>query len=288
MNKENQVKNVHYFPGHMKKAQDSLAGFFKAVDLVVEVSDARSPESTRNPALSDFIGGKPHILVLSKEDKANPSVTAEWLDFYRRQGLSAFSSDLKKDKVLATLQRASEPLVAPKRLKEKKLGMRKQPLRLAIVGIPNVGKSTLINNLAGKNVVKAANTPGVTRAEQWVRLSSDFLLLDTPGILPMNYPDASQAIRLALLGSIKEEVLPNDELSLALFGYLKREYPHCLAERYSLIDISGLDSEVVFSWIAQRRGYLLPGGLADVSKASLSLIKDFQEGYLGLVSLERP
>lgn len=284
----NQLKNVHYFPGHMKKALATLGPYFKASDLIVEVADARAPHSTRNPALSVLSGNKPRLLLLSKADRADSKVTEEWIAYYAKQGLTAFSADLKKEKLLNVLTKMSETLVAAKRAKETRIGMKKQPLRLAIAGIPNVGKSTLINNLAGRNVVKAANTPGVTRSEQWINLSGDFVLLDTPGILPMNYPDGSEAVRLALLGSIKEEVLPNEELADALIGYLQEEYPHSLKERFGIEDLRELDSDSILIKVAERRGYLAQGGSYDLSKAVKGLLKDFEDGILGNYSLERP
>lgn len=283
-----QQKNVHYFPGHMAKALNSLAPMVKSCDLVVEIADARSPLSTRNPLLEKILNQKPHLLVLSKLDKADSNITREWTEYYKENGLIAFSSDLKHQKVIDILMRMSAPLVEKKRTKEAKLGMKKQPLRLLIIGIPNVGKSTFINNLANKKAAKVANRPGVTRAEQWIKVSSDFVLLDTPGILPMNYPNREEAIRLALLGSIKEEVLPIDELSSLLLAYLKDNYPTCLQERYGIEDISLYEENKVFEEIARKRGYLLQGSSFDLSKASISLIKDFQEGALGKISLERP
>jgi ribosome biogenesis GTPase A len=283
-----QQKNVHYFPGHMAKALDSLAPFIKACDIVVEVADARAPFSSRNPIFMELVGAKPHLLVLSKSDWADPAMTKAWIDFYQQSGLPSLAGDLKKESLLKRLTSLAEPLVAKKREKEKKMGMRPQPLRLLIAGIPNVGKSTLINNLAGHAVVKVANRPGVTRAEQWIRLSNDFVLLDTPGILPMNYPDGSQAVRLALLGSIKEEVLPNDDLAVALLAYLRECYPLSLQKRYGIENLCNLDTDFVLREIAAKRGYLLQGGVPSSEKAALSLIKDFQVGALGNLSLERP
>ncbi len=283
-----QQKNVHYFPGHMAKALNAIGPMVKGSDLIVEIADARAPLSTRNPLLEKFLENKPHLLLLSKFDKADPNVTKEWIAYYKGKGLICFSSDLKHAKVLDILQKMSAPLVQKKREKEAKIGMKKQPLRLLILGIPNVGKSTFINNLAGKKAAKVANRPGVTRAEQWIKVSNDFVLLDTPGILPMNYPNKEEAIRLALLGSIKEDVLPLDDLASKLFDYLKENYPSSLKERYGLEDISLLEEKDVLERIAKERGYLLQGGLADTSKACLSLIKDFQEGYLGNLTLEKP
>ena len=283
-----QQKNVHYFPGHMAKALDNLTPFIKACDIVVEVADARAPFSSRNPVFMTLVGTKPHLLLLSKADWADPEATKSWIDFDQKAGLPTFAGDLKKESLFKRLSLLAEPLVAKKREKEKKMGMRPQPLRLLIAGIPNVGKSTLINNLAGHSVVKVANRPGVTRAEQWIRLSNDFVLLDTPGILPMNYPDGAQAVRLALLGSIKEEVLPNDDLAIALLAYLRDSYPSALKERYEIADLQSLETDDVLREIAVKRGYLLQGGVLSLEKAALSLIKDFQVGALGALSLERP
>ena len=283
-----QQKNVHYFPGHMAKALREMAPFVKNADIVVEVADARAPFSTRNPMLNELIGSKPHLIVLSKNDKADTLVTARWIAKYNQEGITCFASNLKGEKVFKVLNEMSEPLVLRKREKEKKLGMKKQPLKLLIVGIPNVGKSTLINNLAGKRVARAANTPGVTRSEQWIKLSGDFVLLDTPGILPMNYEGPLTARRLAILGSIKEDVLPLDELYRFLFVFLRENYKNCLQNRYGIEDLSKLEAEEVLEIVAKNRGYLLKNGTFDYAKATSSIFKDFQEGYFGKISLERP
>ena len=283
-----QQKNVHYFPGHMAKALREMAPFVKNADIVVEVADARAPFSTRNPMLNELIGSKPHLIVLSKNDKADTLVTARWIAKYNQEGITCFASNLKGEKVFKVLNEMSEPLVLKKREKEKKLGMKKQPLKLLIVGIPNVGKSTLINNLAGKRVARAANTPGVTRSAQWIKLSGDFVLLDTPGILPMNYEGPLTARRLAILGSIKEDVLPLDELYRFLFVFLRENYKNCLQNRYGIEDLSKLEAEEVLEIVAKNRGYLLKNGTFDYAKATSSIFKDFQEGYFGKISLERP
>jgi ribosome biogenesis GTPase A len=285
--KMQQQKNVHYFPGHMARTLSGLPSFIKLCDLVIEIADARAPFSTRNPELSRLIGEKPHVLLLSKEDKADPLVTRAWVEGYAKAGLPCLSGNLKQEKIAQILS-LLEPSLAAKRAKEAKLGMKRQPVRLLVVGIPNVGKSTLINSLAGHMVAKAANTPGVTRAEQWIKISDEVLLLDTPGILPMNYPDGSQAVRLALLGSIKEEVLPIDDLSIALLAYLRASYPTCLKQRYGIASLEGTDTSAVLNEIAAKRGYLLTGGVYDLGKAASGLIKDFQENALGRLSLERP
>ncbi len=283
-----QQKNVHYFPGHMRKALNALLPMVKASDLVVEVVDARAPISTRNPLFAPMVGNKPLIIVLSKSDKADPSVTKVWVEYYKNLGISAISSDLKKEKVLSVLSRAAEPLCRAKREKEAKIGMKRQPLRLLIVGIPNVGKSTLINNLAGKTVAKAGNRPGVTRAEQWIKISNDFVLLDTPGILPMHYEDKNQAISLAMLGSIREEILPNHQLYEKLYEFLRDNYPSSMAKRYGIEDIKAIPQDAILEIVAKKCGLLLNGGEPDEEKATLRVLKDFQNSDLGNISLERP
>lgn len=280
-------QNIHYFPGHMSKALEKMRGFVKSVDLLVEVVDGRAPLSSQNPLLKELAGGKPILLLLSKSDYADPLVTKAWIELFKEEGIPAVAGNLKKDRFVKLLSDAAEPLVAKKRAKEQRYGMIPQPIRVMIIGIPNVGKSTLINNLAAKKKAKVGNKAGVTRAEQWIKLNDDFIVLDTPGILPMNYPDGAQAIRLALLGSMKEEVLPTIDLSIALIGYLKENYPQSLNERFGIEDISNMDSGLVLRLIAERR-LLLEGSNPSEEKAAYALIKEFKDGILGSISLEIP
>ena len=280
-------QNVHYFPGHMSKAIKMISGFVKSVELIVEIVDARAPLSCRNPMLTTLAPQKARILLLSKEDMADPAVTKQWLDYFVKNGVPCVSGNLKKEKFVNILNRAASPFIAAKREKEKRIGMKKQPVRVMIIGIPNVGKSTLINNLRGKKVAAVGNKAGVTRAEQWIKLSDDFTLLDTPGVLPMNYPDGAQAIRLALLGTMREEVLPTEELSYALLGYLKENYPGILMNRFGVEDIAGMDSQIILQEIAKKR-LLLEGPNLSETKAAYLLIKEFKDGLLGPISLEIP
>lgn len=280
-------KGVHYFPGHMQKALRALEGYVKVIDLVVEIVDARAPLSSRNPLLDELAGDKARLVLLSKEDRADDAVTRAWLEYFRAQGIAAISGNLTKGKFLQILSESAAPLMAKKREKEARFGMKKQPIRTMIIGIPNVGKSTLINNLCGKRKVNVGNKAGVTRAEQWIRLGDDFIILDTPGVLPMNYPDGAMAVRLALLGCMKEEVLPTEDLAYALLGYLKEEYPSALKARFGIENIQGMDSDDIFLSIAKTR-LLLEGSDYSLTKACYLLIKEFKDGLLGRYSLERP
>ena len=280
-------KGVHYFPGHMQKALRALENYIKVIDLVVEIVDARAPLSSRNPLLDNLAGDKARLVLLSKEDRADPAVTKLWLEEFKRKGIVAISGNLTKGKFVKTLSAASAPLMAKKREKEARFGMKKQPIRLMVIGIPNVGKSTLINNLCGKKKVVVGNKAGVTRAEQWIRLEDEFMVLDTPGVLPMNYPDGAMAVRLALLGCMKEEVLPTEDLAYALLGYLREEYPNALQERFQIADLGAMESDDVFYAIAKSR-LLLEGSEPSLTKACYLLIKEFKDGLLGRFSLERP
>ena len=280
-------QNVHYFPGHMQKALRMMEGYIKTVDLVVEIVDARAAGSSRNPLLQRLKGQKPSLLLLSKADYADPFVTAKWMEHFKQNGIIAISGNLKKDKFVNILSEASADLVQKKREKEARFGMKPQPIKVMIIGIPNVGKSTLINNIGGKRAAAVGNKAGVTRAEQWIKLNQNFLLLDTPGILPMNYPTKEQAIRLALVGSMREDVLPTYDLGCYLIDYLRSKYPKSLQNRFEIDDLAALSNDDVLVAICQRR-MLLEQGEPSLERAAYLLIKEYKDGLLGRYSLEEP
>ena len=280
-------QNIHYFPGHMQKALRLIEGFVKSVDLIVELVDARAPLASRNPLLDDLSGGKARLLLLTKSDFADKKTTESWISYFSDKGFPVISGNLKKDRIVSILSRASLPLVASKREKEKRYGMKKQPIRVMVIGIPNVGKSTFINNVRGKKVAQVGNKAGVTRAEQWIKIDEDFVLLDTPGILPMNYPSEDQAVKLALLGSMREDVLPTEDLAERLIELLKLSYPLALFGRFGIESIASMYPHEVLTAVAIKRG-LLDGGNPSTEKASYLLIKEFKDGLLGAISLESP
>lgn len=280
-------QNIHYFPGHMQKALRMMEGYIKTVDLVVELVDARAPSSSRNPLLQRLMGQKPALLLLSKADYADPYITSSWIDYFKDKGLVAISGNLKKDRFVNILASASKDLVAKKREKEKRFGMKPQPIKVMIIGIPNVGKSTLINNIGGKKAAAVGNKAGVTRAEQWIKLNQDFLLLDTPGILPMNYPTREQAIHLALVGSMREDVLPTYDLGCYLIEYLRSKYEKSLQNRFEIDNLTLLTNDDVLVAIAKRR-MLFDSGEPSLERAAYLLIKEFKDGLIGDISLEEP
>lgn len=279
-------QGVHYFPGHMQKALRQMQEYIKAIDLVVEILDARAPLASRNPLLASLLGNKARVILLSKSDYADEATTKQWISYFKSQGTQAVSGNLMKEKIIGLLKSASAPLIAKKREKEARFAMKPQPIRVMVVGIPNVGKSTFINNVVGKKIAVTGNKAGVTRAEQWIKINEDFILLDTPGVLPMNYADPEQAKRLALLGSMREDVLPTYELAKELLAFLREHYPSALLARFELQTISENPDETLIA-MAKKRG-LLDGANPSLDKASYLLIKEFKDGLLGPISIEVP
>lgn len=278
------MTQIHWFPGHMKKALNEISERIKIVDVIIEILDARAPLSSMNPDLEKTIKNKKRLAVLSKADLADPEQTKLWSEELKKEFDEFLILNLNDPKSAKTLSLAVSKLGEEKHKKDISKGMKPQPIKAMIIGIPNVGKSSLINRLANRKAAGVQNKPGYTRGEQFIKVNSDFVLLDTPGVLPMNYDDKNRAINIALLGSIREDILPNDVLVKSLLYILRGYYPFSLKERYDINEIN--DDQEVLQNIAVRRG-LKNGNSLDIEKAEIILLKDFKDGKLGRITLDR-
>ncbi len=280
--------NVQWFPGHMTKAKRMIEESLKLVDVVVEMLDARIPYSSSNPLLLETLGKKPKIIALNKSDLADPETTYAWKDFFSGKGLFVVEIDSAKGKGLKELLAELKKAAAPVLQKWQARGVKNRPVRVMIAGIPNVGKSSLINRFAGGQAkVKIADKPGVTRGKQWINVAGGLEILDTPGVLWPKFEDKSVAFSLAVTGAIKDEVFDMEEASRQLLDYLKAEYPDCLRQRYNIV-LPLPDGQSLLQAVAAKRGCLRPGGLPDEAKAAQLVLKEFRAGLLGRISLDKP
>lgn len=278
------MNNIQWFPGHMAKARREATEKLNLVDVVIELVDARIPESSRNPMIQEIIGQKPSIIVLNKADIADPEATKEWIAHYTEQGQIAIAIDAQHAKGLNTLEKACKAIMKPYFEKQKAKGVKPRPIRLMILGIPNVGKSTLINRFVGKNQAITGNKPGVTKAQRWLKVGRDFELLDTPGILWPRFEDQTVGKNLAVTGAIKDTLLHMDDLALYLIEHLVQYYPSALSHRFQLTAAqqeSQTPVELLLS-ITKKMG------LRDnYDEASQRLIYEFRQNRLGSLTLER-
>ena len=277
-------QQIHWFPGHMKKALNNIIEKVKMVDVIIEILDARAPESSMNPDLEKAIKNKKRLAVLSKADLADPNQTKLWGEALKKEFDGFVVLNLTDPKSTKILSNEVSKLGKEKHEKEIARGMKPQPIKTMIIGVPNVGKSSLINRIANRKAAGVQNKPGCTRGEQFIKVNSDFVLLDTPGVLPMNYDDKKHATNLALVGSVREDILPNDVLVKSLLLILRKYYPNSLLERYDISEIE--EDQQVLEKIATRRG-LKSAGELDIEKAEITLLKDFKDGRLGLITLDR-
>ena len=285
MAEESKMKQIHWYPGHMKKAQIEVQERLKLVDVIVELLDARIPLSSRNEVLYKITKDKLRLVVLTKTDLADKKETLKWINSFEKQGFSAIFADLNKPQDVKNIVKEVEKLGENKNQKYVAKGMKPQPVRAMIIGIPNVGKSTLINKISGRHAASVQNKPGHTKAQQWIKVSNQFELLDTPGILPPSYDDPKKAINLALVGSVNAEILPNDELAKHAFDSVKENYPEYLKARFEYLDLSKSDEDC-FREIAYKRGYLTKGG-QDIEKAYKVFLNEVKNGLLGQITFER-
>lgn len=277
---------IQWFPGHMSKTRRLISENIKLVDVVIELADARLPQSSRNPLLHDLIGEKPRLLVLAKEDLADNAGTQGWLKHFLALGICALSlnsvsrSKQKKQKLLESIRAQAAPVL--KRRKEK--GIINQTVRTMIVGIPNVGKSTLINFLANKGVAQTGDRPGVTKGKQWIRLENNIELLDMPGILWPKFEDSEMGYKLAACGAISDNVVNLTELALWLLQWLVKNTPARVRQRYSVEETD--KSQELLAAISKRRGFLKSGGDPDIDKGAIMLIDEFRGGKLGKITMD--
>lgn len=278
---------VNWFPGHMAKTKKMILEHLKLVDVVLELVDARLPVSSRNPLLQELLGDKPSVLILNKADLAEEQETEQWLDYYGRKALPTLVFDSvqnrsrQEKKRVLDLVRAQAQRVLARRIAR---GIRNQTIRLMVIGIPNVGKSTLINNLAGKGAAETADRPGVTRGKQWVRLEKKIELLDTPGILWPKFADPVTGYKLAVTGAIKDTIYDSLELSLWLLGWLIKHKPGRIVDRYRVEEKQ--EPVVLLTEICRKRGLLIAGGEADLEKGAGIILAEFRGGKLGRITMD--
>ncbi len=283
-----QVQNIQWFPGHMARTRRQIQGSLKLVDAVVEVVDARIPLSSRNPELPSLTGHKPRIVLLNKCDAADKSVTAKWIELYKRQGIAALAVDCRSGSGLNAFVPEVKRLLSDKIEKYKQKGMVNRTLRLMVVGIPNAGKSSFINRMARSVKAKVEDRPGVTRGNQWFSIAGNIELLDTPGVLWPKFENQKVAERLAFTGAIKDNILDIESLAMRFIETVGESYRQMLVERYKLPDIDGMPPYDVLQLIARKRGMLISGGDVDTERAAITLLDEFRATKLGKISLESP
>lgn len=281
------IPTVQWFPGHMAKTKRLIQGNLKLVDVVIELLDARVPASSANPLIRELVGDKPRLVALNKADLADEAQTKKWIAWFRDQGLSAVPIDSLAGTGLKALVQKAEMLARARTHKLVAKGAKPRAARAMVLGIPNVGKSSLINRLAGAAKAKVENRPGVTRDKQWIRIGKNLELLDMPGILWPKFEDPTVGMRLAFVGSVSDEVYDVEATVKRLLEWLSSRYPGRLTERYRLTkEEAQADAEALMEHIGKRRGCLLKGGLLDAEKVQRLLLSDFRGGKLGRVTLD--
>ena len=278
--------HFQWYPGHMTKAKRMMQENIKLIDLIIELVDARVPLSSRNPDIDELGKNKARLIILNKSDLAEEKWNEAWTEYFKKKGFHVVKVNSRKGGGVKSVQSVIQEACKAKIERDRKRGILNRPVRAMVVGIPNVGKSTFINSLAGKAATKTGNKPGVTKGKQWIRLNKQVELLDTPGILWPKFEDQMVGLRLALIGSIKDEVLQTEELASELIKFLEENYPGVLADKYSIT--TDTDPYVMLGRIAESRHCLVRGNELDTEKAAMLLMDDFREGKLGRLTLEYP
>ena len=276
--------NVQWYPGHMTKAKRQMQEDLKLIDLIIELVDARVPLSSRNPDIDQLGQNKSRLILLNKADLADERQNEAWKEFFQSKGFHVVKVDSRNGAGMKTIQNVIQEACKEKIERDRRRGIKNRPIRAMVAGIPNVGKSTFINTFAGKACAKTGNRPGVTKGKQWIRLNKNVELLDTPGILWPKFEDQEVGIRLAFVGSIKDDILNMEELALKLIDYLKERYTGLLEKRYGISEAG--NAVEILGEIAKARGCLKKGEELDYTKASGLLFDDFRSGKIGRITLE--
>mgnify|MGYP004618373659 FL=1 len=276
------IENINWYPGHMKKTRELIAENLKMVDIVIEVIDARIPVSSRNPIIDELVKTKKRIIILNKSDLSDGKANAQWSDYFKKQGSMVLAMNCMSGGGVNQLYKILNRLQDEKNEGQ----IRKTPLRMMIVGVPNVGKSSLINRMTGKKSAKTGDRPGVTKGKQWLGLENGMQLLDTPGILWPKFEDPEAGLNLAFCGSIKDEILDVATLALELIKVLQRDYPQLLKDRYKLDEIEE-DALTNMENIALKRGFILPGRRIDYERCAKTVLDEFRSGKIGNITLEQ-
>ena len=284
------TQNIQWFPGHMTKTKRQIQASLKLVDAVAEILDARIPVSSRNPDLRNLIQNKPKIVLLNKCDMANQTATKMWIDHYAKQGIKAIAVDCKSGRGLNKFPSAVNEVMSERISRLKAKGMKNPTMRIMIVGIPNVGKSSFINKIAKQNRAKVEDRPGVTRGNQWFTISKSLEMLDTPGVLWPKFDDQTVGEHLAFTGAVKDQVIDIELLAVRLLDFLKKLKPAEFIDRFKLeeIDLDEVDSYELLKIIAKKRGMLISGGEVNTERAAIMLLDEFRAAKLGRITVEMP
>lgn len=280
------TQSIQWFPGHMAKTRRKIKEILPLIDAVAEVVDARIPLSSRNPEIAELIEGKPHIILLNKCDMADKTVTDEWIKYYKSVGITAIGVDCKSGKGLNSFKDTVKTVLAGKLEQYASKGMVGKPLRVMVVGIPNVGKSSFINRIAGKSRAKVENRPGVTRGNQWFTIDRQLELLDTPGVLWPKFEDKTVGEHLAFTGAVKDRILDTELLAMRLLENLTENYKDLLVSRYGQLDFE-CDSYDLLCQVGKKRGMVIRGGETDTERAANMLLEEYRNCKIGFITLER-
>lgn len=280
--------NIQWYPGHMTKARRMIGENLKLVDIICEIIDARIPLSSRNPDIDDIAGAKPRLIILNRIDQADPQITKRWVSYFSQKGLDVLETDSQSGKGVKAFSQKVRSVLKEEIERRQAKGQGGKPIRVMILGIPNVGKSSFINRVAGRRAAEASDRPGVTRGKQWIKIDNGLELLDTPGILWPKFESQVVGENLAFTGAVKDNILDRETLAANLMTRLSVDYPDRIEERYKFRPESGMGGFDLLERAARKRGFLISGGECDLERMAGILLDEFRGGKLGKISLEKP